>query len=91
MVCDSSLPIFQLIIMGTFYNRQDMSAPCSPVTVGDEFNFKRKNCRITKINEDASFNYVFINPALNDGKTRKITFKYWQNNIKINKMRYFLK
>lgn len=83
MVCDSSLPIFKLNIMGTFYNRQDMSASCSPVTIGDEFKFKNRNCRVTKINQDASFYYVFINPSLNDGKTRKITFKYWQTNVKI--------
>ena len=54
--------------MGTHYNRQNMSTPCSPVTVNDEFKFNHRKCKVIKINE-SSFDYEFINPALKNNKT----------------------
>jgi hypothetical protein len=66
--------------MGTNYNRQDMCAPCSPVSIGDEFKFNHRNCKVIKIN-NSSFDYEYINPALKNNKTNKITFIYWQNNV----------
>lgn len=66
--------------MGTNYNRQDMCAQCSPLSVGDQFKFNHRNCKVIKIN-NSSFDYEFINPALKNNKTNKITFIYWQNNV----------
>lgn len=65
--------------MGTFYNRQDMTASCSPVTVGDEFEFNGRNCRVTKLHKKY-FSYEYVNPTLNNGKSKIITFRYWQDN-----------
>jgi hypothetical protein len=66
--------------MGTNYNRQDMGAACSPVSVGDEFKFNHRRCVVIKINQ-SSFDYEYMNPALKNNKVMKITFIYWQNNV----------
>ena len=64
--------------MGTFYNRQDASASCSPVTVGDEFQYDFKNCRVTKLHP-FSFEYKYVNPSYSNSKGMFITYRFWQD------------
>lgn len=67
--------------MATFYNRQNMTASCSPVTVGDQFKFNYRNCIVTKVYNNC-FEWESLNPALkNKRKVNIITFQYWQQNI----------
>jgi hypothetical protein len=74
--------------MGTFYNRQDMTAPCSPVTVGDEFYFYGRRCVVVKLNQN-SFDYHYMNPSYSNKNTKRMTFVYWQTNktVKFNTIR----
>lgn len=64
----------------TRYNRQDMTASCPPVRIGDEFKFEWKNCIVTKL-YDECFSYEYINPSLRKDIEMRITYKYWQECI----------
>lgn len=67
--------------MSTFYNRKDMGAACSPVTVGDCFKFNHYNCIVTEL-YNHGFAYDYMNPSYTSGDNRKlISFVYWQANV----------
>ena len=58
----------------------DKNMTCAPVSVGLEFKFNFRRCRITAVHYEC-FDYVFVNPALENGRRKTITFRYWQDNM----------
>lgn len=67
--------------MGTCYNRSDMTAPCSSVTVNDQFVFKGKNCIVLGLYKN-SFRYNYLNPSLRKVEDMYMSYIFYS---KLNK------